>query len=426
MNPVAPVTNARTGGTLTSAAVTFEPPGEVLERYAALVVGWALGGGTGIARGDVVLITAPDVAKPLYAACCRAVWRAGGHVLHGYRPADNRFEANLTGDFLTLAAEEQLDFFPDRYWRGIVDQADHHLTILADADPHALADTDPRRILRNRRARRRLREWWDAKENAGAFTWTIVLYGTDAMAAEAGMSTEEYWEQIIAGCYLGEADPAARWRQIEEQIQAHAAWLNSLPIDRLHVEGEDADLWVTLGESRRWLGGGGRNLPSFEIFTSPDWRGTEGWIRFSEPLYVYGSLITGIELEFREGRVIRAGATQNEPLLREMLASDGADAVGEFSLTDARLSPISRFMAETLYDENTGGPFGNTHLAVGFAIQAAYDGDAAAMTDEDWSRLGFNTSAVHTDIVSTTDRTVTAVMRDGSERVIYAGGRFQH
>jgi aminopeptidase len=82
-------------------------------------------------------------------------------------------------------------------------------------------------------------------------------------------------------------------------------------------------------------------------------------------------------------------------------------------------------MADTLYDENVGGPFGNTHLALGNAYQDTYAGDPSTLTQEDWQRLGFNESAIHTDIVSTTDRTVTAILRDGSERVIYAAGQFE-
>jgi aminopeptidase len=82
-------------------------------------------------------------------------------------------------------------------------------------------------------------------------------------------------------------------------------------------------------------------------------------------------------------------------------------------------------MAETLYDENVGGPFGNTHIALGKSYHDCYAGDPGAVSPEEWSRLGFNESSVHTDIVSTADRTVTATLGDGSERVIYAGGEFQ-
>jgi aminopeptidase len=403
----------------------YTPSKEHLERYAELLVGYALGSGNGIGEGDVVAINSPENAKPLHAELCRAVWRHGGHVLQNFRPSDGD-GVNLTRDFFEMAGEHQLDFFAEQYYHGLAEQIDHSIHILSDVDPHALKDVDPARLLRAQRARRQMHEWLDAKENDGRYTWTIGLYGTEGMAAEAEMSIEEYWEQIIAACFLELPDPAARWREVNREIESHSEWLTSLDIERVHVEGEDIDLWLTIGEQRRWLGGSGRNIPSFEVFTSPDWRGTRGRIRFSEPLYVYGSLIKGVELEFTDGRVTAARADQNEALLKEMLASEGADRVGEFSLTDARLSPISRFMAETLFDENTGGPYGNTHLAVGFAIRPAYDGDASQLSEEDWERLGFNSSAVHTDIVSTTDRTVTATLRDGSELVIYRDGRFQH
>jgi aminopeptidase len=82
-------------------------------------------------------------------------------------------------------------------------------------------------------------------------------------------------------------------------------------------------------------------------------------------------------------------------------------------------------MAETLYDENVGGPFGNTHLALGSSYHDAYDGDPDGIAKDEWARLGFNDSSVHTDIVSTTDRTVTATLPDGTDRVIYRDGQFQ-
>jgi aminopeptidase len=403
--------------------MTYAPPTDQLDRYARLLVDYALGGGAGIAAGDVVAISAEESAKPLYGAACRAIWRAGGNVISQYSP-DNTPELNIGREFFEIAGEAQIDFFAEQHMHGLIEDADHLLRIHADSYPRALAGVDPAALVRNRRARRRLNEWIDEKESAGHFTWTIALYGTEAMAGEAGMSLEEYWGEIVTACFLDDPDPIARWREIEVRIQGHCAALNALPIERLHVEGEDVDLRLTLGERRRWLGGGGRNLPSFEVFTSPDWRGTDVRIRFSEPLYWSGSTITGVELEFRDGAVVAARAEENEPLLQAMVASDNADKVGEFSLTDARLSPIRRFMANTLFDENTGGPFGNTHIALGQAIPATYDGDPGAVADEEWRRLGFNRSAIHTDIVSTTDRTVTATLAGGGEQVIYAGGRF--
>jgi aminopeptidase len=402
----------------------YEVPQQYIERYADLLVNYALGGGAGIAAGDVVWLRSCESAKPLYAEVSRAVWRAGGHVLGDYRTDDDA-STNLSRDFFAIASDAQISHFMESYVRGVIEQADHLVFLDAEADPHALSDVDPARLIARQSSMRPAMRWRDAKENEGRFSWTIALYGTEAMAAEARLSLEQYWEQIIAACLLDQDDVKAAYRAVDDQIHATIASLDALPIEWLHVRGPDVDLQITLGESRRWIGGGGRNIPSFEIFTSPDWRGTEGWIRFSEPLYTHGNLVTGVQLSFKDGLVTSATATDNEPLLTEMLAAENANRVGEFSLTDARTSRITKFMATTLYDENVGGPFGNTHIAVGKALQVCYDGDPSALAAEDWERLGFNDSVVHTDIVSTADREVTATLTDGSTRTIYAGGQFQ-
>jgi len=404
--------------------MSHTPSQQVLERYADVLINFALGGGSGVKPGDVVRIAAHEAAKPLYVELHRAVWRAGAHAI-GHYVADDDGAFNLSRDFYELAKDEQIDFFPAKYMRGVVDQMDHQVSVLSDSDMHALEGIDPALIMRNGHSMKPAMDWRTEKENAGNFTWTLGLYGTAAMAAEAGLSEQEYWQQITDACFLDEEDPIARWREVAAQIGEYVQRLNSLPIERLHVEGEDVDLHITLGERRQWVGGSGRNIPSFEIFTSPDWRGTEGWIAFNQPLYRYGNLVKGIRLRFADGRVVEASAEQNEQVITEMVATENADKVGEFSLTDRRFSRITKFMAETLYDENVGGPFGNTHIALGKSYHDCYAGDPGSVAHSEWERLGFNESSVHTDIVSTTDRSVTATLSDGTERVIYAGGEFQ-
>jgi aminopeptidase len=252
------------------------------------------------------------------------------------------------------------------------------------------------------------------------------MYGTPAMAKEAGHSLKEYWNQIIKACFLDEKNPIKKWKEVYKEIEMYKMRLNKLSpkIDKLHVEGVDADLWIKLGEKRQWLAGRGVNMPSFEIFTSPDWRGTEGWIRFNQPLYRYGSKITGIQLWFKKGKIVKATAKTNEKLLKAMIATPGADQIGEYSLTDKRHSRITKIMAETLYDENIGGPQGNTHLAVGMSYKDTFAGNVAKLTKAQAKKLGFNDSSVHTDIISTTRRTVTAHLKDGTKKVIYKDGQF--
>jgi aminopeptidase len=122
---------------------------------------------------------------------------------------------------------------------------------------------------------------------------------------------------------------------------------------------------------------------------------------------------------------VKANAAKNGKLLHELIAQRNADKIGEFSLTDRRFSRISRFMAETLFDENFGGRHGNVHLALGRAYHDACSVDPKKMTKKDFNDLGFNDSPEHTDIVATTDRIVTAILKDRSEKVIYKGGEFK-
>ncbi|MCX7727557.1 MAG: aminopeptidase, partial [Chitinispirillaceae bacterium] len=155
-----------------------------------------------------------------------------------------------------------------------------------------------------------------------------------------------------------------------------------------------------------------------------DWRGVEGIISFDLPLYRYGNIIRDIKLEIKNGVIVKATAKENEQLLLEMIAQKNADKIGEFSLTDKRFSKINKFMANTLFDENFGGDYGNVHLAVGKAYHDACSEDISKMKEEDFIELGFNDSLEHTDIIATTNRIVTAFLKDGSKKIIYRDGEF--
>jgi len=265
----------------------------------------------------------------------------------------------------------------------------------------------------------------EKKELEGKLSWTLCLYGTQSMADEAGLTLEDYWTQIIEACYLREEDPVSKWKQIQNEINEIKTKLDDLEIEKLYIKGDGVDLEIKIGKNRKWLGGTGRNVPSFEVFTSPDWRGTNGYINFNQPLYYSGKRISGVSLQFKDGVVITSSAKENEDALKEMIAQDNADKVGEFSLTDKRHSRITKFMATTLFDENVGGEFGNTHIALGNAYKDTYPGDISNVSTEEWNEMGYNLCPkVHTDIVSTTNRTVTAVLADNSEKIIYKDGMF--
>ncbi|MBN1131008.1 MAG: aminopeptidase [Chitinispirillaceae bacterium] len=396
----------------------FEPSPQLLRRYADVMVNFALDDGKGIKKNDVVQIGVQMPGLPLAKEVYRSVLRAGGH------PVINIIEDDFKLVHLTEGSDEQIGFFPEKYYRGLADTFDHSIRILADRDPLFLSSIDPKKIILNTRCIKPYRDWLDAKEDAGRFTWSLCLYATEGVAREAGMDLEEYWEQISRACFLNDPDPIATWKSVYGEMYRIIGELNAMNITSVNVHAPDTAITVGLGEKRHWLGGRGRNIPSFEIFTSPDWRLVEGTIRFDLPLYRYGQIIRDIRLEIHGGRIVKATAGTNEKLLDEMIGQQNADKIGEFSLTDRRFSRINRFMAETLYDENFGGKFGNTHLAVGKAYHDACSMDTKTMKEEDFENLGFNHSPEHTDIIATTDREVTATLRDGSRKVIYAGGEF--
>ena len=279
-------------------------------------------------------------------------------------------------------------------------------------------------MMRSADARKEAREWLDEKEYKGKFTWTLALYGTEAMAKEAGLSLKQYWNIIMKGCYLDKKNPVREWRRLFSFQEKVKKKLNALPIDHVQMKGKNCDLTIKIGTNRKWLGGSGRNIPSFELFISPDWRGTSGYIKFNQPLYCYGNIVKNVELWFNNGLVAKARASQGEEIIRSLIKRKNADKIGEYSLTDARLSRINHFMANTLFDENMGGAYGNTHLALGMSYKDSYVGDPGKPSKQKWASMGFNSSAEHMDNISTEDRTVTAFLTNGQKQVIYRKGRF--
>jgi len=396
----------------------FIPSKKILQNYADVLIKFALNSGKGIKQGEVVYIVTQTPGIPLAKALYSTVLSCGGN------PLLNIIDDDFKLLHINKGTDKQISFFPEKYYRGLADTIDHWVRVIAENDPMLMQHSDPRKVILMNKSARPFRDWLDKKEDGGRFTWTLCTYGTQGMAQEAGLSLKEYWAQIQKACFLNDPAPIAKWNSVFRQIQTVLTKINKLPIGRLHVTAPETDLWITLGEKRKWLGGSGRNIPSFEIFTSPDWRGTNGTIFFDLPLYRYGNIIKDIRLEFKNGLIVKATAAKNEKLLHEMIKQKNADKIGEFSLTDTNFSKITKFMADTLFDENFGGKFGNTHCAVGKSYHDTYAGDMTKMKEKDYDKLGFNHSTEHTDIIATSNRTVTAHMHDNSEKVIYKNGHF--
>ena len=285
----------------------------------------------------------------------------------------------------------------------------------------------PERIGRNNLARNPLNDILDRRAEAGDFGWTLCAWPTADAAAKVGLDLQAYIRQIVRACFLDRADPVGRWRDILRQATVLKKWLAALDIRTLRLTSARSDLEVSVGKDRRWLGLSGHNIPSFEIFVSPDWRGTRGHFYADQPSYRSGNIVSGVSLTFDRGRVVSATAEQGEDFLRRRLAMNpGARRLGEFSLTYRRFSKINRFMANTLFDDNYGGRHGNCHVAVGSSYTDSFAGDPTELTAARRKALGFNDSALHWDLVNTESRSVEARLTTGKTVVIYQNGQFQY
>lgn len=326
--------------------------------------------------------------------------------------------------FYSLSNDEQLTFkVPGN--EELYKSLNGSIYIIAPSSLTHLSGIDPKRIGMVAVAQKYLRDILDKREEMGLFGWTLCMYPTEELAKHAGLSLEDYTKQIIKAAFLNNRDPVGKWIDVYTEVSSIKKGLNSMDVSEYHVESANTDLIITPGEMRKWIGISGHNIPSFEIFLSPDWRGTRGVYYADQPSYRNGNLVKGLKLEFKDGRAVKIEADEGSKFARKQLAMDeGASQVGEFSLTDKRFSKIDKFMANTLFDENFGGKNGNCHIALGASYSDTYSGDPAELTKEKKEALGFNDSALHWDLVNTEKKRVTAKLKSGKSITIYENGVF--
>ena len=265
----------------------YQPSKKILQKYAQVLVNFALNSGKGVKPGEVVLCQVPDAAKPLALELQNAILKAGA------QPIMRLLPTGFSRDFYTLASDAQIKFFPAKYLKAQADLIDHRIAVIAEVDPFELKNIDPKKPLLSRQSLKPYQDWLVTKELKGKHTWTIALWATPAKARLVSLSLKAYWQQIIRACFLDQTDPIKQWQKVFVLQEKILRKINTLNIQSVHIKGKDVDLRLKLGSDRLWQGGTGRNIPSFEIFTSPDFRGSEGWIKFNQPLYRYGNVITG-------------------------------------------------------------------------------------------------------------------------------------
>jgi aminopeptidase len=397
----------------------YTPNKEILEKYADVMVNFALRWWDGINHWDVVFVQIPESAKPFYIPLQTAILRAWWHPIMQYIPDW------VARSFYENASDEQLSFVPEAYQKWKIESITHNLLVIADSDLHELDWIEPSKMMKRIKANQKIRDLRDKKEREWKFSRTICMYGTEAMAEEAWLSLEEYRNQIVSACFLDEENPVQKRKEINAETRRVKNKLNELKLEYVHVIWPDEDLKVKIWADRLWEAWWWCNIPSFEVFTSPDCRDVNGRMKCNQPLYRYWSLVEWIRLEFKDWKLISAHADKNDEILQEMIKIEWMDYLWEFSLTDARISKITHFMAETLFDENVWGRYGNTHIALWRWFDECYAWDKKKLSNPRFKKsIWLNMSAEHVDVISTAKRKVVWILADGKEILIYKDGRF--
>jgi aminopeptidase len=393
-----------------------------LNRYADVIV-WGLKTAKKgrIKKNDIILIRFELPALRLVEILHEKLIQMGVHPVHRLIQTPEMEKKTYQ-----LSNSRQLTFIPPGE-EALYKNLNGGIYILAPESLTHLSIIDPIKIASTLKARKFLRDILDRREEERLFSWTLCMYPTQELAKHANLTLDEYANQVAGACFLNSRESVAHWEEIYQNAQTIKKWLNRMKVQRFHIESDTVDFVITPGEKRKWIGISGHNIPSFELFLSPDWRGTNGIYYADQPSYRNGNYIQGIRIEFKDGVARHASAKQGEKFLQKQLAMDGgANKVGEFSLTDKRFSRINRFMANTLYDENFGGKFGNCHIALGASYSDTYSGDPSMLTKEIKQDLGFNDSALHWDMVNTEKKRVTAHLANGKTFVIYDNGSFTY
>jgi aminopeptidase len=219
--------------------------------------------------------------------------------------------------FYSKANPKQLTFLPPGE-REFCEGINGSIFLHAPESLTHLSDIDSKRIGKVAVTRKVLRDILQKREDQGTFAWTLCTLPTEELARQAKLSLRQYTNQVIKACYLDKADPVRAWKTIYRNATAIKKWITNMDVKYYHIESKNIDLKISPGAQRKWIGISGHNIPSFEIFLSPDWRGTEGTYYANQPSFRSGNFVKGIRLFFKKGSAVKIRA---EPFMMKIMAA---------------------------------------------------------------------------------------------------------
>ncbi len=372
---------------------------ERLERYAELIVRV----GANVEEGQPVVVLGLVEHAPLVRAIARQSYKAGAKlvtVLYG--------DTHLKHAAIALGPEAMLGHSPQwmidfaRTWGP--DRA-ALISLTGDPEPELLSDLDG--TLVGKSVQKEVVAVYIPLVTERKINWTIASAPNEGWAKQVfgEPDVERLWDAVATTVRLDTPDPVAAWQAHNAKLKARSRLLNERRFDSIRFRGPGTDLTVGLLPGSRWTAAStetvwGRehvpNMPTEEVFTTPDYRRTEGTVRSTFPLAVGGTTVHDLELRFEGGRAVEVKASAGEDLIRQQLATDdSAPQLGEVALVDGE-SAVAKsgiIFFNTLFDENA-----SCHIAYGSGLGFAVEG-AEGLSPAEQDAIGINQSAVHTDFM---------------------------